>query len=430
MGKRFPGISIKIPESRFFFNHISKEPDTKLPNLLLTGSPLPSPLKTDESFDIDLDRSRNEFNQFNQDLDEIAHSMEKLFEDAPVWLANIEEIKRNQDSVEECILATQEKIYENENRLENLKSLQCEDTEDINNDLKKIQEQIFDILEKHRCARSNVANICNNQSRTTEQLDLMLQAIHEYARLIQEASLTIKHFDDVGSPLKYESLDLSPFRHYKGSSYFEDHIYQVSRVNTPEPQSPISPISPISNMLNSPELQSASTTTTHTSATTPMSLDINSSDSQSPHPPIHPLPRFQIKHQKLLLLSMRRAAVGLKFLLYANQLNDYKNECPDSDCDLDLDLFDEISTEEVVTTTYRDIIPADKDSSSKCSLSSTSSCDSSCDSNNSDSGGSDHEKNKEGTPGKICVTIRKRSLVVHSYDLLRFDRRMLVKQQG
>jgi hypothetical protein len=43
----------------------------------------------------------------------------------------------------------------------------------------------------------------------------MLQAIHEYARLIREASLTIKHFDDVGSPLKYESLDLSPFRHYK-----------------------------------------------------------------------------------------------------------------------------------------------------------------------------------------------------------------------
>lgn len=200
----------------FFFSlPCALEPDTKLPNLLLTGSPLPSPLKTDESFDIDLDRSRNEFNQFNQDLDEIAHSMEKLFEDAPVWLANIEEIKRNQDSVEECILATQEKIYENENRLENLKSLQCEDTEDINNDLKKIQEQIFDILEKHRCARSNVANICNNQSRTTEQLDLMLQAIHEYARLIQEASLTIKHFDDVGSPLKYESLDLSPFRHYK-----------------------------------------------------------------------------------------------------------------------------------------------------------------------------------------------------------------------
>ncbi len=43
----------------------------------------------------------------------------------------------------------------------------------------------------------------------------MWQAIHEYARLIQELILTIKHFDDVGSPLKYENLDLSPFRHDK-----------------------------------------------------------------------------------------------------------------------------------------------------------------------------------------------------------------------
>uniref|UniRef100_U9TBY3 Uncharacterized protein n=1 Tax=Rhizophagus irregularis (strain DAOM 181602 / DAOM 197198 / MUCL 43194) TaxID=747089 RepID=U9TBY3_RHIID len=207
MGIRSPGISIKIPESRFFFNHMSK-----IPNLLLSDSP---PTKTDEAFEKELDRSKNEFNQFNQDLDEIAHSMEKLFEGAPEWLANIEKIKREQDSVEESILATQEKILENENHLEKLKSLQNEVTEDINNDLKKIQEQIFDILEKHRSARSNTSNIYNSQSRTSEQLDLMLQAIHEYARLIREASLTIKHFDDVGSPLKYESLDLSPFRHYK-----------------------------------------------------------------------------------------------------------------------------------------------------------------------------------------------------------------------
>jgi hypothetical protein len=178
-------------------------------------------------------------------------------------------------------------------------------------------------------------------------------------------------------------------------------------------------------VLDSPELPSTSTTTTHTSVVTPRSLTIDSSDSsvslsnKDSQPP-------QIKHQKLLLLSMRRAAVGLKFLLYANQLNDYKNECPDSDCDLDLDLFDGTSTEEVVTTTYRDIVPDYKYSSSKSSVSS----DSSCDSNNSDSGGSDHEKSKECTPGKICVTINKRSLVVHSYNLLRFDKRMLVKQQG
>jgi len=420
MGIRSPGISIKIPENRFFFNHMSKESNIKIPNLLLSSSP---PAKTEEAFEKELDRSKKEFNQFNQDLDEIARSMEKLFEDAPEWLANIEEIKREQDSVEESILATQEKILENENHLEKLKSLQNEVTEDINNDLKKIQEQIFDILEKHRSSRSNATNIYNSQSRTSEQLDLMLQAIHEYARLIREASLTIKHFDDVGSPLKYESLDLSPFRNYQGSgSYFEDHIHQV---NTPESESPISRTSQTS--LDSPESPSNSTTTTHTSATTPTSLDTHSSDlsslnnPQPPHSPIHPLPNYQIKHQKLLLLSMRRAAVGLKFLLYANQLNDYKNECPNSDCDLDLDLFDDTATEEIVTTTYKDIDP---------SISSTGSCDSSCDDNNSDSGGSDHEKNKECTPGKICVTIHKRSLIVHSYDLLRFDKRMLVKQQG
>jgi hypothetical protein len=163
--------------------------------------------------------------------------------------------------------------------------------------------------------------------------------------------------------------------------------------------------------LDSPELPSASTTTTHTSATTPTSLDTHSSDPPSFN---NPQPQNPLRrHQQLLLLSMRRAAVGLKFLLYANQLNNYKNECPESDCELDLDLFDDISTEEVVTTTYRDVDP-----------------DSSCDDNNSDSGGSDHEKSKECTPGKICVTIHKRSLVVHSYDLLRFDKRMLVKQQG
>ena len=105
-------------------------------------------------------------------MDEFAHSMEKLFEDAPEWLANIEKIKRKQgiinsfykniytfwitiltyliykllsDSIEQCILATQEKIFENENRLEKLKSLQNGVTEDINNDLKKIQEQIIDV---------------------------------------------------------------------------------------------------------------------------------------------------------------------------------------------------------------------------------------------------------------------------------------------
>lgn len=167
------------------------------------------------------------------------------------------------------------------------------------------------------------------------------------------------------------------------------------------------------------ESPSASSSTTNTAATTPTSLITDASElspeDQPLNTPIHPLPRYQIKHQKLLLLSMRRAAVGLKFLLYANKLNDYKNGCPDSDCDLDLGS----STEEVVTTTYRNIDPKKSSTSS----------DSGSDSNNSDSGGSDSEKSKDDTPGNICVTIRKRSHIVHSYDLLRFNK-MLVKQQG
>ncbi|RHZ75920.1 hypothetical protein Glove_208g143 [Diversispora epigaea] len=437
MGKRSPAFSIKIPENNFFFNHISKKPSITIPKLLLCESPLVSPpTKSDEAFEIELDRSRNEFNQFNKDLDEMAHSMEKLFEDTPEWLSGIEEIRRKQDNVEECIMATQEKIFENEVRLAKLQLFHNEAHEEVNNDLKKIQEQIYEILEKHRCSRSNVSNICNNQTRTTEQLDYMLQAIQEYARLIEEASLTIKHFDDVGSPIKYESLDLSPFRQCEGSiSYFDDQIHN----STHSPHSTHG-FSPVMESSESHESPSASSSTTNTAATTPTSFITDASElsplspeDQSPNKPIHPLPRYQIKHQKLLLLSMRRAAVGLKFLLYANKLNDYKNDCPDSDCNLDLGLYDDSLTEEVVTTTYKDVVVPEKsrevDVNCKSSKSSTSS-DSGCDSNNSDSGGSDSEKSKDNTPGNICVTIRKRSHIVHSYDLLRFDKRTLVKQQG
>jgi hypothetical protein len=74
---------------------LTKESNIQIPNLLLSDSP---PTKTDEAFEKELDRSKNEFNRFNQDLDEIAHSMEKLFEGAPEWLANIEKIKREQGS--------------------------------------------------------------------------------------------------------------------------------------------------------------------------------------------------------------------------------------------------------------------------------------------------------------------------------------------
>ncbi|CAG8762665.1 8840_t:CDS:2, partial [Cetraspora pellucida] len=114
--------------------------------------------------------------------------------------------------IEECILLTQEKIIENEHRLSDLQFLQNKVHEDINNDLKIIQEQIYEILKKHQNSHTSISNICNNQTRTCEQLELMLQAIHEYARLIEEASLTIKHFADVSPRREYESLDLSPFR--------------------------------------------------------------------------------------------------------------------------------------------------------------------------------------------------------------------------
>ncbi|CAG8448332.1 4974_t:CDS:2 [Diversispora eburnea] len=389
MGKRSPAFSIKIPENNFFFNHISKKSSITLPKLLLCESPVSPPTKSDEEFEIELDRSRNEFNQFNKDLDE------------------------KQDNVEECIMATQEKIFENEVRLSKLQFFHNEAHEEVNNDLKRIQEQIYEILDKHRCSRSNVTNLCNNQTRTTEQLDYMLQAIQEYARLIEEASLTIKHFGDVGSPIKYESLDLSPFRQFEGSiSYFDDQIHNST--HSTHSTHGVSPVTKSSESLESP---SASSSTTNTAATTPTSFITDSSEfsplspeDQSPNKPIHPLPRYQIKHQKLLLLSMRRAAVGLKFLLYANKLNDYKNDCPDSDCDLDLGLYDDSLTEEVVTTTYKDVIVPKKSGDVDVN------CKSSSESNN--------------TPGNICVTIRKRSHIVHSYDLLRFDKRMLVKQQG
>ncbi|CAJ0629649.1 15226_t:CDS:2 [Entrophospora sp. SA101] len=376
MGKRSSVLSIKIPENRYFFNPIS----IVIPkNILLTGSPLSSPTKSDEIFEKELDRSREEFNQFNKDLDEIANSMEKLYEDSPEWFTtNIQEIKKKQ----ECIMAAQDKIMENEMSLAKLKTFQDEAHEDINNDLKKIQDQIYELLEKHRIARSNISNLSDNQSRTSEQLDIMLQAIHEYARLIEEASLTIKtHFDDVGSTIdykSYETLDLSPFQ---------------NPPLTEPPQTPdVASTTPTSVGVNSPT--NLPTTQGGGGCTGDEEENKNQETEQEKdqQQPIHPLPRYQIKHQKLLLMSMRRAAVGLKFLLYANQLNDYKNGFPDGECDVDLDFNEDSSTTEevVTTTTYRENTGA----------------------------------------GKICVTIRKRSLIVHSYDLLRFDKRMLVKQKN
>jgi hypothetical protein len=53
-------------------------------------------------------------------------------------------------------------------------------------------------------------------------------------------------------------------------------------------------------------------------------------------------------------------------------------------------------------------------------ISSNSNLSSPCTSNND---------NKDIETIKICVTVHKRSLVIHSYDLLRFDKRILVKQK-
>ncbi|CAG8640059.1 8884_t:CDS:2, partial [Paraglomus occultum] len=201
--------------------HPPKKPKIAISDILLDGSLL-SPTLSEESFEKELKRARKEFQQFTNDLDKISKRVEKLAETAPEWFADIEEIKIKQDNVEECITATQEKIIENEQRLEQLNTVQEEFNEDINKDLKRIQEQLVELLERHREARSTASMIAQNQSMTTEELDLMLEAIRDYARLIEDASSTIKHFDDVGSPIHYESLDLSPFRTYQGN-YFDDH---------------------------------------------------------------------------------------------------------------------------------------------------------------------------------------------------------------
>ncbi|CAG8488154.1 2245_t:CDS:2 [Dentiscutata erythropus] len=414
MGKRSPAFSIKIPENNFFINHMSKSYYNEVSDQL-----------EDESFEKELDRSRREFIQFNQDLDEIAQYMKQLFEGSPHFLTGMEEIKQKQDIIEERILLMQEKIIENESLLSDFQFLQNKVHEEINNDLKMIQEQIYEILKKHQNAHTNISNICNNQAKTSEQLELMLQAIHEYARLIEEASLTIKHFADVSPRKEYESLDLSPFRSHEGSiSYFEDKKYQSSRIKSSDPGSPSSPSSPT----ESPQSSRASN---HTTITTPTSIvtDLSgqssplSSDSIQPNHSVSELPQYQ----KLLLDidRMRRAAVGLKFLYYAHKLNDYKSNFPDNDCDLDLDLYegdsftDDVDDVDDVTKSY------DFNKNNELGLKNLNN------NINKDSG----EKSKDGI-GKICAYVRrrsqKRSSVVHSYELMRFNKnkRTLIKQQG
>ncbi|KAF0515149.1 hypothetical protein F8M41_017360 [Gigaspora margarita] len=436
MGKRSPAFSIKIPENNFIINHMSQS----------FNDEIPEQLEDDESFEKELDRSRREFIQFNQDLDAIAHSMKQLFEGSPDFLSGMEEIKQQQDIIEERILLTQEKIIENEGRLSDFQFLQNKVHEDINNDLKMIQEQIYEILKKHQNAHTNISNICNNQARTSEQLELMLQAIHEYARLIEEASLTIKHFADVSPRKEYESLDLSPFRSHEGSiSYFEDKKYQSSRIKSPGPSSLSTPSSPTESP-HSSRASNLTTITTPTSVVTDhsgQSSPLSLADSIQPNHSVSELPQYQ-----LLFERMRRAAVGLKFLYYAHKLNDYKSNYPDNDCDTDLVLYEDYEDHFIddVTNIDNDVTNIDDDLTNIDDDMTNTNKDfnknndlgfkniNHCNNIFKDSDENDNEKSKDSISGKIFAYVRrrshKRSLIVHSYELMKFNKRTLIKQQG
>ncbi|CAG8491361.1 17165_t:CDS:2 [Gigaspora margarita] len=334
--------------------------------------------------------------------------MSQSFNDEiPEQLEDDESFEKELDHIiEERILLTQEKIIENEGRLSDFQFLQNKVHEDINNDLKMIQEQIYEILKKHQNAHTNISNIYNNQARTSEQLELMLQAIHEYARLIEEASLTIKHFADVSPRKEYESLDLSPFRSHEGSiSYFEDKKYQSSRIKSPGPSSLSTPSSPTESP-HSSRASNLTTITTPTSVVTDhsgQSSPLSLADSIQPNHSVSELPQYQ-----LLFERMRRAAVGLKFLYYAHKLNDYKSNYPDNDCDTDLD-FNKNNDLGFKNINHCNNIFKDSDEN-------------------------DNEKSKDSISGKIFAYVRrrshKRSLIVHSYELMKFNKRTLIKQQG
>ena len=138
-----------------------------------------------------------------------------------------------------------------------------------------------------------------------------------------------------------------------------------------------------------------------TPSTPPMSDD-ESSDLSSPstpidisQQPIYPSPYYLLRHQQLLLLGMRRAAVGLKFLLYAKRLNELQKKHPNVDYDSDWHL----GMREDGMESYD---------------------------NSKDIDACSRQSEREN---KAYNRIRKKSLVLHSYDLLRFDnnKRTIVK---
>ncbi|CAG8737366.1 7334_t:CDS:1, partial [Racocetra fulgida] len=77
------------------------------------------------------------------------------------------------------------------------------------------------------------------------------------------------------------------------------------------------------------------------------SSPISPPDSIQPNSMASELPQY-----RLLLDRMRQTAVGLKFLYHAHKLNDDKNNCPDNECKLDLDLYEDCLITEEVTNIY------------------------------------------------------------------------------
>ncbi|CAG8626259.1 13513_t:CDS:2, partial [Gigaspora rosea] len=153
-------------------------------------------------------------------------------------------------------------------------------------------------------------------------------------------------------------------------SYFEDKKYQSSRIKSPDPSSLSTPSSPT----ESPHSSRASNLTT---ITTPTSVVTDHSGQSSPHSSADSIPQ---KYQRFLLKRMRNAALGLRCLYTAYKLNDLKSNFPDND--------------------YSD------------------------------------ENHNEMSKDGIYAYIRRRSqshkrtLIVHSYQLIRFNKRTLIKQQG
>ncbi|KAG9299157.1 hypothetical protein G9A89_013805 [Geosiphon pyriformis] len=382
-----------------FKKYPSKKPRIVTTNILTDRSPLPSPTKIEKNLSI----THNDFKKFEQDLDELSQNVDKLIKEAPECLKRIEEIKKKQDNVEDCIAAANEKLLESRHYWEKSQILQHQANEDINNDLKEIQQQLNELLDNNRTLHSKIESLDDSQTHLTEELDTMLHAIDEYARLIEECSSTIKHFDEINTPIEYESLDLSLFRGLEGrNSNFKGHIYRT----TPDTSLPTSRSASPNFLSKSRILSPIDTKSTGYSESSSCSLSPVDSPVQTQQlrnqTPYNPL-----RHQHLLLMEMHRAAVGLKFLLYAKQLNELKKWHPELDLDLAVDLsIDPLNNASLTDHTYQKISTI---------YSGNIHCD------------SDSEKNRRNGENihlneNISIRIRKRPRVVHSYDLPKVDK--------